>query len=43
MALGMANSAASSAKVRILVSFYLLANDDTSSFSARTLAIMSQR
>ena len=43
MALDMANSDASSAKVRVLVSFYLLAADDTSSFSARTFAIMSQR
>ena len=39
MALDMANSAASSAAVRVIVSFYLVATDDTSSSSARTSAI----
>ena len=38
MALDMANSDPSSAKVRVFVSFYLLAKDDTSIFSARTSA-----
>ena len=43
MALDMANSDASSAKVRVLVSFYLLVTDDNSSFSARTSAIHTEK
>ena len=43
MALDMANSDASSATVRVLVSFYLAATDDTSSSSARTSAIHKEK
>ena len=43
MALDMANSDASSATVRVLVSFYLVANDDTCSFSARTSVIHKKK
>ena len=39
MALDMVNGDASSATVRDLVSFYLVATDDTSSSSARTTVI----
>ena len=43
MVLDMANSDASSAKVRVLVSFYLVATDDTSSSNARTSAIHKEK
>ena len=39
----MANSDASSATVRVLVSFYLVATDDTSCSSARTSAIHKEK
>ena len=43
MALDMVNGDASSAAVRGLVSFYLVAADDTSSSSARTSAIHEEK
>ena len=43
MVLDMANSDASSAKVRVLVSFYLVATDDTNSSNARTSAIHKEK
>ena len=43
MALDMANNDASSAKVRVFVSFYLAATDDTYSFTARTWAIHKEK
>ena len=43
MALDMANSYTSSATVRIMVSYYLVATDDTCSSSARTLAIHKEK
>ena len=43
MVLDMANSDSSSATVRVLVSFYLVATDDTSSSSARTSAIHKEK
>ena len=43
MAPDMANSDTSSATVRVLVSYYLAATDDTSSSSARTSAIHKEK
>ena len=43
MVLDMANSDASSATVRVMVSFYPMIPDDTCSSSARTLAIHKEK
>ena len=43
MALDMVNRAASSFTVRVLVSFYLVATDDTYSSSARTSATHKEK
>ena len=43
MVLDMTNSDASSVTVRVLVSFYLVATDDTSSSSTRTSAIQKEK
>ena len=43
MALDMADSYASSATVRVLVSFYLVLTDNTSTSSARTSAIHKEK
>jgi len=43
MAIGMANSDASSATVKDLVSFYIVVTDDTSGSSATTLAIHKEK
>ena len=43
MALAMANSDVSSAIVKVLVSFYLVATDDTSGSGTRTLAIHKEK
>jgi len=43
MAIGMANSDASSATVKDLVSFYIVVSDDTSGSSATTLVIHKEK